>query len=329
MPGPSLNIPAPKPGKILQIAAGAVALILLAIAAFDSWFVLDAKLGEQAVLQRFGRFKTEVTEPGFHFKMPFGIDTVTVARVQEVRRVEIGFRSTDISERDHPESGPSSVAESEHSIAITKDQNLVDADYVVQYEISSLKDFLFNVSFPDWTVRQAAKATMREIIANRNIDDILTTGRDEMQAEAKEQIQKILDGYKMGVRIKSVQFQDVHAPDEVIPAFNDVQKAKEERETALNEGLRYTNAVIPKAEGLAQKHITEAEAYKIRRINEATGDASRFTAIYEAYKKSPDLTRTTLYLQMMAEVLPGLEKTLIDGDQGSFLLPLTPGKDRR
>ncbi len=322
-----LNVPRPQPGRVVQVFAVVVAAVLLAIALFDSWFVIDAKSGEHAVLQRFGRFSREVTEPGFHGKLPFGIDTVSIIRVQEVRRVEIGFRSSDLSERDHPESAGRTMAEPEHSIAITKDQNLVDADYVVQYEIRSMKDFLFNVSYPDWTVRQAAKAVLREIIANRNIDDILTTGRDEMQAEAKDQLQKLLDGYKIGVKVISVQFQDVHAPDAVIPAFNDVQKAKEERETAINEGRRVANQVIPKAEGQAKKLITEAEAYKIRRLNEATGDASRFASIHEAYLKSPALTRSQLYLQAMGEILPGLEKTLVDGE-GNLLMPVQPGKGR-
>ncbi len=315
--------------RVIQGVAGIVILAALLSALFQSWFTLDARRGEQAIVQRFGRVHAVVTESGIHFKLPFGIDQVSIERVQEVRRIEIGFRSTR-GDTENPEGGHVEVAEPEHSVAITKDQNLVDADYVVQYEISSIRQYLFQASSPDWTVRQAAKAVMRQLIANRTIDDVLTTGRDEMQTQAKEQTQAILDAYDLGVRVKSVQFQDVHAPQPVIPAFDDVQKAKEEKETAINEGKRYTNSILPKAEGEAKRVTTGAEAYKIRRVNEATGDAARFLALYDSYIKNKELTRRQLYLQTMGEVLPGMEKTIIEGDGGpSIWIPLNPRKEKR
>ncbi len=309
---------------------GAVVLgifVLLALA--GSWYTLDASRGEQAVVQRFGRYVATVSEPGLHFKMPFGIDRVSVERVQEVRRVEIGFRTSGRPEGGHFGSGHHFEPEPDHSVVITRDQNLVDAEYVVQYEISDLRKHLFRASNPHWTVGQAAKAVLREVISNRDIDDILTTGRDAMQQEAQENLQKILDAYDIGVRVKSVQFQDVHAPDRVIPAFNDVQKAKEERETSLNEGKRYTNQVIPKAEAEGQRIVTQAEGYKIRRANEATGDAARFRSLLESYRNNPDLVRRQLYLQVMAEILPGMPKTIIEAESGQFILPLEPGRKEK
>ncbi len=314
--------------RIIQFTALGV-LALLAIRTLpECWFTLDAKLGQNAVIQRFGKYHCTIEEPGIHFKLPLGIDTVTVHRVQEVRRHEIGFQTQEYSSRGVTGRRPSVSSEPEHSVSMTRDHNLVDAEYVVQYRISDLRNYLFASADPDWTVQQAIKAVMRDVIANRDIDDILTTGRQEMQLEAMEEVQKLLDAYDIGLRVTAVQFQDVHAPRVVIPAFDDVQKAKEERETFVNEGKRYRNTVVPQAQGEAKKLITEAEAYKIRRINEAQGDAARFHALYERFKKDPELTRRQLYLQVMGEVLPGMEKTIIEGDPGRFLFPIE-GKGER
>lgn len=312
-------------GRTIQVVAAVVAGYIVISGLVGSWYVLEARNGEQAVIQRFGRYHATVSESGLHFKLPFGMDTVTIERVQEVRRVEVGFQSAGHTPLRPPGRMVTAKDDEEHSISITRDHNLVDAEYVVQYEISDLKKYLFQSSQPDFTVGQAMKAVIRDIVANRDIDDILTSGRDAMQHEALEAVQKILDAYDIGVRVRAVQFQDVHAPRPVIPAFDDVQKAKEERETLINEGKRYTNTVLPRAEGEAQKIITEAEAYKIRRVNEAKGDALRFHALYERYKKDPVLTRRQLYLQMMAEILPGMDKMIIDGDPGQFLLPVEKG----
>ena len=282
----------------IQFVAAAALILIVVQGLMSCWYKVEGQNGEQAVIQRFGRYERTVAEAGLHFKIPFGIDTVTIERVKEVRRAEVGFRSKQSSRHDFSGRRPVARDEPQHSISITRDHNLVDAEFVVQYEISNLKLYLFKSADPDLTVGQAAKAVMRDVIANRDIDDILTTGRDAMQREALEALQNILDGYNIGIRIMAVQFQDVHAPQRVIPAFNDVQKAKEERETFINEGKLYTNRVIPKAEGEAARVITQAEGYKIRRINEARGDASRFQAIYRRYKVDPELTRRQLYLQV-------------------------------
>jgi membrane protease subunit HflK len=309
-------------GRVVRLAAAALLAILLIVALFGSWYTLDAKVGEHAVIQRWGKYVGTVTDPGIHLKLPFGIDTVTVERVQVVRRVEVGVSSGGRTRDDDQDRIPEEFREPEHSVVITRDQNLVDAVFVVQFEISDLSKYLFAAHRPEWTVQQAAKAAMREVIANRDIDEILTTARDEMQMEAQEQAQKMLDAYDIGIRIRAVQFQDVHAPNEVIPAFNDVQKAKEEKETRVNEGKRYANTVIPRAEAEAAREVTAAEAYKIRRLNEATGDAARFLSLLERYKSNPALTRRQLYLQVMGEVLPGMQKTILESAPGQFILPL-------
>jgi len=318
--------------RIGAVAALGVLAGAALIAVQSGWYTLDATSGEAAVVQRFGKYIETVTEPGLHFKLPLGIDKVTKERVQEVRRVTVGFRSEDIpGDGDYVQPrSPRSVGEPEHSVSITKDHNLVNAEYVVQYEISDIRKYLFSAAGPDRTVSQAIKAVVRDVIANRAIDEILTTGRDAMQQEAQQELQILLDKYDIGIRIKSVQFQDVHAPGPVIPAFDDVQKAKEEMETSINEGKRYTNTILPRAQGMAQQMITEAEGYKIRRINEAKGDALRFQSLYDQYKTNRELTRRQLYLQVMSEILPGMQKTIIEGDPGRFLFPLDPaGKGNR
>lgn len=327
MPNPEFQL-TPRGVKSIATLAGIAILVIAGFIAVQSgWYTLDATLGEAAVVQRFGKYIGTVNEPGLHFKLPLGIDRVTKARVQEVRRVTVGFRSEDVHPDEDQErsKGPRSVGEPEHSVSITHDHNLVNAEYVVQYEISDIRKYLFSASGPDWTVAQAIKAVVRDVIANRVIDEILTSGRDAMQQEAQKELQILLDKYDIGIRVKSVQFQDVHAPAPVIPAFDDVQKAKEEMETSINEGKRYTNTVLPRAQGMAQQMITEAEGYKIRRINEAKGDAVRFQSLYEQYKTNRELTRRQLYLQVMGEILPGMQKTIIEGDPGRFLMPLDPG----
>lgn len=304
-----------------------VAVVVIAAASAKSaWYTIDATSGEAAVVQRFGRYVATVTEPGLHFKLPFGIDRVAKERVQEVRRVTVGFGPDDPPSPDPRRRG--AVDETEHSVSITRDHNLVDVEYVVQYEISDLRKYLFASAEPDRTVSQAIKAVVRDVVANRDIDDILTSGRDAMQQEAQDELQALLDGYGLGLRVKSVQFQDVHAPGPVIPAFDDVQKAKEEMETSINEGKRYTNTVLPRAEGEARQMVTEAEGYKIRRLNEARGDAARFQALLGRYRENPELTRRQLYLQVMGEVLPGMQKTIIEGDPGRFLLPIEKGPSK-
>ncbi len=290
-------------------------LVFLALWAVPSMvYKLDDRKGEQVVIQRFGRFVRTESDAGVNLKLPWPIESGTVVSTSEIHRLEVGFTTTSIEQEDFKD-------QPEHSVSITRDQNLVDAEYTVQWQVKDPAAYLFQVAQVERTVSQVAQTVMRGIVANRDVDEILVGDRNAMQNEAREEMQRILDAYQSGVQLLNVQFQDVHAPQQVVEAFNDVQRAKEDMETAQNEGRRIYNERIPVAEGDALRILAEAEAYRVRRVNEAKGDAGRFLAILAQYRTNPDLVRRQLHLEAMQEVLPRLKKTIVDDglDLGLFL----------
>jgi membrane protease subunit HflK len=297
---------------VLLLVAIAVLLILFPSFTLSLFYKLDGQSGEQAVIQRFGRFTRIESEPGVHMKLPWPIETCTKVSTTRIESVQIGYSTVNERAGRYRD-------EAEHSICITRDQNLVDAEFVVQYQVREPDKYLFNVKDPNLAVEQVSKAVMRSVIASRSIDDILVGERAAMQDDAMRDIQKTLDDYGMGVRVVAVQYQDVHAPTPVIEAFSDVQRAREDKETAINEGKRYLNSRIPVAEGEAARTLAEAEAYHVQKVNEAKGDAARFLAVQERQKQNPTLVRRQLYLQVMEEVLPGVEKIVIDKGVGASL----------
>jgi membrane protease subunit HflK len=314
-PRPPVTL-SPKVRRLIVIAALAIVLLFLA-PSLSLFYQLDGRKGEQAVIQRFGALVRVVTDPGIHLKLPWPIESCSVVSVSELHNLSVGFRTANERRREY-------IDEEDHSICITKDQNLVDAEFVVQYQIPAPDRFLFRVAEPRRTVEQVAKAVMRGVIASRNIDDILVGERSQMQIEARDEMQRILDGYEMGVHVVAIQYQDVHAPTPVIEAFSDVQRAREDKETAINEGKRYKNSRIPVAEGQAARVVAEAEAYKVQRLNEARGDASRFTSVVQAYKANPAFVRQQLHLQLLSEVLPQVDKTIVDATLGANLFLTEP-----
>jgi membrane protease subunit HflK len=303
---------------VLLVAIG-VLLILFPSFTLSLFYKLDGQRGEQAVIQRFGKFTRIESEPGVHLKLPWPIEKCTELSTTEILRAEIGFSSMDARSTRFRD-------EAEHSVCITRDQNLVDAEFVVQYQVREPDKYLFSVDDPASAVTQVAKAVMRSVIASRTIDDILVGERAAMQDDAMREIQRTLDDYRMGVRVVTVQYQDVHAPTPVIEAFSDVQRAREDKETLINEGKRYQNSRIPVAEGEAARTVAEAEAYHVQKVNEAKGDAARFLAVQERYKQNATLVRRQLYLQVMEEVLPGVEKIVVDkGVAASLFLQESTG----
>lgn len=320
MPRPSF----PPPGGLRAKTVAALAALIILLILFPSFslsmfYKLDGQNGQQGVVQRFGRLVRIETEPGIHMKLPWPIEQLSVESTTEIRRVEIGFSTVDERLREYRD-------EAEHSICITRDQNLVDAEFSVQYRVHDPGKFLFNVDDPERCVSQVAKAVMRSVIASRTIDDILVGERAVMQDEAMHELQRILDSYDMGVEVVTVQYQDVHAPAPVVEAFSDVQRAREDKETAINQGKRIMNSKVPVAEGEAARILAEAEGYRAQKVNEAKGDAARFLAVLERYQQNPTLVRRQLHLQVMQEILPLLDKTIVDGNlkAGLFLQSDTP-----
>jgi len=274
---------------------------------------------EVGVIRTFGEF-TRVTQSGLNWKFPSPIETANTPKVTEVKRIEFGFRSL--------KNGQYRTVEKE-SLMLTGDENIVDAEMIVQYKIKDPVKYLFNIVEPELTVREAAEASLRTVVGRNKIDETLTTGKFTIQEETKEQVQFILDKYESGIHIVAVQLQDVSPPKEVIGAFKDVASAKEDKNRMINQAEGYRNDVIPKARGEAEAMIRDAEGFKESRIKRAEGDATKFTTILKEYNKAKSITEKRLYLETMEKVLPGIDKIIIpDKESGNMLnlLNLNPNQ---
>ena len=261
---------------------------------------------EVGVVRTFGEF-TRVTQSGLNWKFPSPIETANTPKVTEVKRIEFGFRSL--------KNGQYRTVEKE-SLMLTGDENIVDAEMIVQYKIKDPVKYLFNIVEPELTVREAAEASLRTVVGRNKIDETLTTGKFTIQEETKEQVQSILDKYESGIHIVAVQLQDVSPPKEVIGAFKDVASAKEDKNRMINQAEGYRNDVIPKARGEAEAMIRDAEGFKESRIKRAEGDATKFTTILKEYKKAKSITEKRLYLETMEKVLPGIDKIIVPTTTG-------------
>lgn len=285
-------------------------------------FVVDAP--ERGVIKRFGEFSREVG-PGLHYHFPFPAESVLIANVDQVRRIEIGFRSAG-GERNFQQGQSRSV--NDESLMLTSDENIVDVQFAVQYQLEDARNYLFNVDQPDQTVKSAAEAAMREVIGKNLIDAVLTSDKQRIMNETAKLMQEILNSYKTGIRIVTVQLQNVHPPDEVSDAFKDVVSAREDRDRLKNEAQAYSRDILPKARGLAQAMLRDAEAYKETKILAAEGDASRFLAVLAEYNKAKDVTTKRLYLETMERVLsnPETEKLILSDDALKKSIPYLPLK---
>ncbi|MEO5348257.1 MAG: FtsH protease activity modulator HflK [Magnetococcus sp. YQC-3] len=274
---------------------------------------------EKGIVMRFGRY-VETTDSGPHFHLPYPIETVYTPKVTQVQRVEIGYRTR----------GRTTVNVAEESLMLTGDENIIDINMSVQYRIeeSGAANYLFNLrnpsSDPHMLVRNAAEASIRQVIGRNSIDTALTTGKEKIQADTKQTMQGILDNYRSGLRIIAVQLQQVAPPEEVIHAFKDVASAREDRERAINEAQGYANDILPKAKGEAAKQVQEAEAYKTAKLTKAEGDVHRFLSLLTEYNKAKDVTRTRLYLETMEKILPDVNKLVVQSGGSQGVLPYLP-----
>ncbi|MCK9229190.1 MAG: FtsH protease activity modulator HflK [Syntrophales bacterium] len=268
------------------------------------YFVKPDEVGQ---VKRFGK-AVRITAPGPHYHLPRPIETVLTPSVTSVRRIEIGFRPT----------GQSIPGE---SLMLTRAENIVDLTFIVQYRIKDPGDYLFNVTQQDKTVKDAAEAAMRQVVGDNDIDDILTIGKFRIQQDAMTILQDILDMYRSGILIVAVELQDVHPPVMVMEAFRDVASAREDRARMINQAHGYRNELLPRAKGMASEIVNEAIGYKEARIIRARGEASRFTQILAQYASAPEVTRERLYIETMEEILPSMEKIILEGAVGANLLP--------
>jgi modulator of FtsH protease HflK len=305
---PQLKVPQFKPSMIL----GIILLLLVVWIVPGTFYFVEPD--EEGVVTRFGKFH-RTTSPGLHFKFPSPIEHAATPKIRQVRRAEIGFRTS--------EGRPLQRVPAE-SLMLTGDQNIIDINLVVQYRIMDSVKYLFNVRRPHKLIRDSAETVIRGIIGSKKIDEALTTGKAEIQVLAKDQIQALLDKYDSGLQVVTIQLQDVHPPEQVEAAFKDVVSAREDKERMINEAQGYRNAVIPEARGQAAKIVRESEGYRERVIKTAEGDAKRFSQQYTEYKKAPDITRKRLYLETMEEILPTVKKFIMDNKKGNGVLPILP-----
>ena len=298
--------------RLLPLLGAALALWLFT----GTYMVGPDEIG---VVRTFGKY-TRVAQSGLNYHFPYPIEQVNTPAVTEVKRIEIGFRTL--------RNGQYRSVEKE-SLMLTGDENIVDAEMIVQYKIKDPVKYLFRIMEPELTVREAAEASLRTVVGRNKIDETLTTGKFKIQEETKIQLQLILDKYDSGIHVVAVQLQDVSPPKEVLGAFKDVASAKEDKNRMVNQAEGYRNNVIPKARGEAEAMIRDAEGFKQARIKRSEGDAAKFTTILKEYRKAKSITQKRLYLETMERVLPNIEKIIIpDKNSGNMLnlLNLNPGK---
>jgi membrane protease subunit HflK len=283
--------------------------------AFSMFFTVEAE--QVGMILRFGKF-IESKEPGFHFKLPYPIESVTKVAVQRQLKAEFGFRTQRAGVRSEYAAGRFI----DESLMLTGDLNVADVEWIAQFRITDPYKFLFKVRRMEETFRHMNEAVMRQVIGDRSVNEVLTTGRQEIADEAKLLLQELCDQYETGIRVDQIVLQNVTPPDEVKPSFNEVNQAQQEKERRINEARSLYNKIIPKAQGEAERTIQTAEGYATDRVNRAQGDVAAFSALLEAYRRSPDVTRRRMYLETMSRIYPMVQRKVIIDKDMKGLLPL-------
>jgi membrane protease subunit HflK len=293
---------------------GAIALVaLVAWLAYDMAYIIQP--AERGVVLRFGQY-VDTMQPGLNFRLPQPIESVSRVDVDRNRNVLIGYRSGTEGRSTKSTPVPS------EALMLTRDENIVDVRFAIQYNIKSARDYLFNVKNPDLSLREATESAVREAVGKSDMDFVLKEGRSDIVDSVKTLVQNILDNYGTGLMIISVNMQDAQPPEQVQHAFDDAVKAREDQQRLINEAEAYSNDILPKARGGAARQIEEGSAYKEQVVAKAEGEAERFERILAEYKKAPGVTRQRLYLETIEEVLGNTSKVMIDVEGGNNLLYL-------
>jgi membrane protease subunit HflK len=306
--------PLPSGIPIGAVLAGVIAVVLVA-AVISSVFTV--KTEDVGLVLRFGKYSS-TAEPGLHFKWPFGIDQVVDVPIRRQLKQEFGFRTQQASIRTQYDARELP----DESLMVTGDRNAAVVEWIVQYRIENPTDFMFEVRSPQESLRDATESVMRAVVGDRTVDEVLTFGRQEIEANSQVKLQELVDKYKMGINIEQLVLQDVNPPEPVRASFNEVNEAQQEREKMINDAQKDYNTVVPRARGEADQRISEAEGYATQRVNEAEGDAGRFSAVLAEYIKAPEVTKRRIYLETLAEIIPRLgNKYILDAD-AQQILPL-------
>ena len=292
-------------------------LIVVLWLVFTSWYTIPAE--SVGVVLRFGHFEA-IREPGLHFKLPFGIDEILPVAVKRQQKFEFGFGTSGAT-------NPRQFSDEQdrEKNMVTGDLNTALVEWVVQYRLDDPKHYLFSVRNPDATLRDLSESIMREIIGDRTVDEVITIGRQDIENSSLVRLREVVKEFQLGIAVDQVQLKNINPPREVQASFNEVNKAKQDRENMMNLANGEYNKAVPRAKGEAEQKISVAEGYKLKRVNEALGDVTAFNAVLAEYLKAPDVTRTRIYLETMAEVLPLVRERVIVDDKITQLLPMMPG----
>ena len=295
--------------------------LLFMIMTYNSFYIIPA--GSRGVVFRLGKV-VDVADQGISFKIPF-LDNVTILNTEQIQRFEYGYRTLGNEARAGSDAAYKNVPE--ESKMLTADNKIIEIDWVLQFQAGDPVKCLVNLPSVPYEaqkmIRDAAEATLREVIASRSLDDVLTTEKEASQTEAKQLIQSRLDSLNAGVFIVAVQFQDVSPPEAVRAAFSEINTAKAEQERLILEAEKYSKEITSRAEGEAGKIMNDAEAYKFRRVSIAEGEASRMLMLNESWKKNPKLVKTNLWIENMTEIWKNMNVVMIEDSSGVKLIPLT------
>ncbi|MFC1809205.1 FtsH protease activity modulator HflK [Candidatus Omnitrophota bacterium] len=324
-----------------RTVTGLVTIIVILLLVFSSFGTMLYMLNpeEVGVIQRFGKY-VRTTYPGLHVKIPFGVETLIKVKKERVETEEFGFKTKKAGVRTIYYTGSESQFRTlghdsygsklgfkkdpflGESLMLTGDLNCAEVEWAVQYKVKDPVMYCFNVRDVVAAIRDVSEATMRQVVGDASIDEILTTGKLSIQEKAKQLLQEILDEYGTGIEIVDLVLQDVNPPAEVKDSFNEVNEAMQDREKITNQARAKYNQIIPRKEGEAEKMILNAEGYAINRVNNATGDADRFLATWNEYKNAKDITKRRLYLETMLKVMPKIQKKIIIDSETKGILPL-------
>ena len=293
-------------------------IVVLIIGAWlaSGFFIVSP--GEQGIVRQFGK-KVRIASAGLNWRMPWPMEKADIVNVEQVRRIEVGFGMQSREDTAYRRTGGRSDA-----MMLTGDENMVEAQIIVQYKVSDPVKYLFRLFDPEGTLYTATEVALRGAVGRSTIDDVLTIGRQKVQEETREFLQRLLDNYESGLMITEVRLQVVDPPDQVKDAFHEVVRAREDRERLINEAKGYQEDLIPRARGEAQKMLRGAEGFKEERVLKAQGDAVRFTALLSEYQKSKEVTWNRLQIETLERIYPVANKVIIDPQAGTNVLPLLP-----
>ena len=279
--------------------------------------IYQVQPGEDGVIRTFGRY-TATTGPGLHYHLPWPVQMVTVVDVESIRRAEIGFRT---------EAGGTKLDALDEALMLTKDENIVQVELLVQYRIGDSRAFIFNVQNAERVLRTTAEVALRSTVGNMTIDAVITEERARVQDETRTFLKRLLDEYGSGILVTDVRLQVADPPEEVRDAFQEVVRARADKERLINEAQAYANDVVPRARGDKQQQIENASAFKDQQVLLATGDAERFLSVLSEYRLAPEVTRERMHIEALEAILARVELILLDLGAANQVLPILPLRD--